>query len=54
MHFSEILVILLVALLVIKPAHLPNAAFTLGKWLKWLRQTTATLKRELEEKHEQK
>jgi Sec-independent protein translocase protein TatA len=51
-NFSEILVILLVALLVIKPAHLPNVTFTLGRWLKWLRQTTSTLKRELEEKHE--
>ncbi len=48
MSFSEILVILLVALIVIKPEHLPEAAFTLGRWFKWLRQTIAALKRELE------
>ena len=46
---SEILVVLLVALLVIKPEKLPGAATTLGKWLKWLRQTTATIKQEMAE-----
>lgn len=47
--FSEILVVLAVAVLVIKPENLPDAAFTLGKWLRWLRQTTANIKREIEE-----
>lgn len=47
--FSEILVILLVALLVIKPEHLPDAAFALGRWIKWLRQTTAKIKNEITE-----
>jgi len=60
--FSEIFVILLVALLVIKPEHLPDAAQTLGRWIKWLRAATAKIKHEMEEpfqqrisdKHEQK
>lgn len=46
--FSEVLVIVLVALLVIKPENLPDTAFKLGKWLKWLRQTTANIKNEIE------
>jgi Tat protein translocase TatB subunit len=60
--FSEILVILLVALLVIKPEHLPDAAQTLGRWMKWLRTATHKIKQEMEEpfqprisdQHEQK
>lgn len=47
--FSEILVTLLVALLVIKPEHLPDAAQTLGRWVKWLRRLTANIKHEMEE-----
>ena len=47
--FSEILLILLVALLVIKPEHLPDAAITLGRWLKWGRQTITKIKQEIEE-----
>jgi Sec-independent protein translocase protein TatA len=47
-NFSEILLILLVALLVIKPERLPAAAATLGRCLKWLRQLSANLKREIE------
>ena len=49
MHISlsEILVILLVALLVIKPEKLPAAAFTLARWLKQGRQTVAKVKEEL-------
>lgn len=48
MHFSEILVILLVALLVIKPERLPDVAYKLGSFIKWARQKTATIKAELE------
>ncbi len=46
--FSEILVILLVALLVIRPDRLPEAAFKLGRWVKWLRQMVAQIKRDIE------
>jgi len=46
--FSEILVILLVALLVIKPEQLPDAAKTLGRWIKWARQAAAKIKHEIE------
>ncbi len=55
MHISlsEILVILLVALLVIKPERLPDAALTLGRWIKWFRMTAAKMKREIEEPLEQ-
>ncbi len=50
MHISisEILVILIVALLVIKPENLPTAAFTAGRWLKWFRQTAVKIKQEME------
>ncbi len=48
MNVSEIVVVVVVALLVIKPEKLPSAAFTLGKWMKWLRQTTANIKHEME------
>lgn len=50
MHISlsEILVILIVALLVIKPERLPEAARTLGRWIKWLRQTSQKIKQEME------
>lgn len=51
--FSEILVILLVALLVIKPEKLPDAAFTVGRWIKWFRQMTAKIKQEMEAPLEQ-
>lgn len=49
MHFSlsEILIILLVALIVIKPAHLPDAAKKLGHWFNWLRTTHAKIKTEM-------
>lgn len=46
--FSEILLILIVALLVIKPAHLPDAARTLGRWFRWLRQTNEKIKTEMQ------
>lgn len=48
MHISEILVILLVALLVIKPERLPEVAFKLGSFLKWAKQKTAKIKAEIE------
>lgn len=34
---SEILLVLLIALLVIKPEELPGVAHSLGKWLKSIR-----------------
>jgi Sec-independent protein translocase protein TatA len=45
---SEIVVVLLVALLVIKPEKLPDVAFKCGQLLKWLRQTKAKLQQEIE------
>lgn len=46
--FSEILVILLVALLVLKPEQLPGAALKLGQWMRWFRRTSQQLKEEIE------
>jgi sec-independent protein translocase protein TatB len=48
MSFSEIILILIVALLVIKPEKLPDAARTLGSWIKWLRTTNEKIKQEME------
>lgn len=48
-HFSELLVILVVALLVIKPERLPDVAHTIGRWLKWGRQFLAKIKNEIGE-----
>jgi sec-independent protein translocase protein TatB len=47
-NISEILVILLVALLVIKPEKLPQAARTLGKCFKWMRTTSEKIRLEME------
>lgn len=47
-HLSELLVVLIVALLVIKPEHLPDLALKLGRFVSWLRQHAAKLKREFE------
>jgi Sec-independent protein translocase protein TatA len=47
-NISEVLVVVVVALLFIKPEDLPDTAYTLGKWLKWLRQTTDNVRREIE------
>lgn len=47
--FSEIMVILLVAVVVIKPEQLPHAAKTIGQWVKWFRTGAAKIKREMEE-----
>lgn len=42
--FSEMLVILIVALLVIKPERLPEIALKLGRLIKWMRQSVAKIK----------
>jgi len=42
--FSEIVLILLVALLVIKPERLPEVATTLGQWLKGIRRLVSNFK----------
>jgi Sec-independent protein translocase protein TatA len=47
-NLTEVALVLFVAVMVIQPEKLPAAAQTLGKWLKWFRQTSAKLKRELE------
>lgn len=47
MRFSEMLVVLLVALLVIKPEHLPSAAYTLGRLIKRAQQFSAKIRQEL-------
>lgn len=47
MHITEILVILLVALLVIKPEQLPDAAFKLGRFIKWAHQIIAKIKQDI-------
>lgn len=44
---SEILVILLIALLVIKPEQLPEVAFSLGRFIQSLRDTVTKLKTEV-------
>jgi Sec-independent protein translocase protein TatA len=44
---SEIIVILLIALLVIKPEQLPDVAFTLGKFAKSLRGMFSKVKDEM-------
>jgi Sec-independent protein translocase protein TatA len=44
---SEIIVILLIALLVIKPEQLPDVAFTLGKFAQTIRRLFAKVKDEM-------
>ncbi len=44
---SEILVVLLIALLVVKPAQLPEVAHTLGKFMKTIRGMFAKVKDEM-------
>lgn len=53
MSFSEILVILFVALLVIKPERLPETALAVGRWIKWFRKTAEKIKQEIEAPLEQ-
>ena len=45
---SEIIVVLLVAVVVIKPEQLPEVAYTLGKWSKRVRSTLNNLRAELD------
>lgn len=45
---SEILLILIVALVVIKPERLPEVAFKLGKWSKQARKGMNKLRQELD------
>lgn len=47
MSISEIIVILLVAFLVIKPEQLPEVAFTLGRCLQWARSSLGKVKGEV-------
>jgi sec-independent protein translocase protein TatB len=49
---SEILMVLLVALLVIKPERLPEVALTLGRWVKRFRLAVAKIKQEIEPSRE--
>ena len=44
---SEILVVLLIALLVIKPEQMPEVAFTLGKFTRSLRRMFSKVKDEM-------
>lgn len=44
---SEVVVILLIALLVIKPEQLPDVAFTLGRFAQSLRRMFAKVKDEM-------
>jgi Sec-independent protein translocase protein TatA len=44
---SEIIVIILIALLVIKPEQLPDVAFTLGRFAKSFRRMFAKVKDEM-------
>lgn len=48
MTISEIGLVLVVALLVIKPEDLPATIYTVGNWLKSLRQTITKIKQEIE------
>ncbi len=45
---SEILLVLIVALVVIKPEQLPDVAFKLGRWAKQFRTGMTKLRRELD------
>lgn len=45
---SEIIVILLIALLVIKPEQLPEVAFSLGRFAQTVRRLFAKMKNEVE------
>lgn len=45
--FSEIIVVLVIALLVIKPEQLPDVAFTLGKFAKMIKRLLHSAKDEM-------
>lgn len=44
---SEVIVILLIALLVIKPEQLPDVAFTLGRFVQSIRRMFSKVKEEM-------
>jgi Sec-independent protein translocase protein TatA len=44
---AEVALVLLVAVVVIKPENLPDKAYALGKWIRWLRHTTDKIKQEI-------
>jgi len=46
---SEILMVALIALLVIKPEQLPQLAHTVGKWAKSFRRAFAKMKADMNE-----
>ena len=46
---SEIMVILLIALLVIKPEQLPDVAFTIGKFAQTIKGMFGKVKKEMDE-----
>jgi len=45
--FLEILVILIIALVVVGPSRLPEAARTIGKSIRWLRKASTDLTTEI-------
>ncbi len=47
MNLMELLLIIMVALVVIKPERLPEVAKNLGRWFTWFRHASAKLKNEL-------
>lgn len=47
MSISEILVILLIAFLVIKPEQLPEVAYSMGRFIQWFRQSITKVKGEM-------
>lgn len=49
MNISEILLVVVVALVVIKPEQLPGVAFKLGQWSKSLRKTLKQLRHEMDD-----
>jgi len=53
-NFSELLVILLVAVLVIKPENLPKTLQNFSKGLQWFKKTTQQIKDEIEKPIETK
>ncbi len=47
-HLSEILLIIVIALIVIKPQHLPDVAHNIGRWLKGVRQIIEKIKHKMD------
>lgn len=46
---SELIVVLLIALLVIKPEQLPEVAFSLGRFVQYIRRSFTKIKSEMNE-----